>query len=279
MKKVVVTGANGFIGRCLVGQLAAAGHQAVALSRDEWRLGLPLPDRCKDADAVVHLACAALKAARGRKAAAALDIDGTRLLLEQQRSLREAGAGGRLVFVSSQSAQAGAQNVYGQSKWEIEKLIDREGEFIVRPGLVYDRAGGSVFGIFETLASLPLVPIFSSRPCIQPIEVNELALGLVRLATTRAQARRVYELGAVTPMTLEEMVRAVARRSGKRPPACVPFPSGLVRFAASAADRALGLSPSILERVDGLIALQPMDTRPSLDDLELSLADFSDRDS
>jgi hypothetical protein len=85
----------------------------------------------------------------------------------------------------------------------------------------------------------------------------------------------VFELGAVKPMTLEDMVRAVALRSGKRVPACVPFPAGLVRFAASAADRAFGLSPSILERVDGLLALQPMNTRPSLDDLELSLSDFS----
>jgi nucleoside-diphosphate-sugar epimerase len=275
MKKVIVTGANGFIGRCLVGHLAAAGHQAVALSHDEWRLGLPLPDKCNDADAVVHLACAALKASRGRKAAAALDIDGASILLEQHRLWGGDRTGARFVFVSSQSAQAAAQNVYGQSKWEIEKLVSEGDGFIVRPGLVYDSAGGSVFGIFETLASLPVVPIFSSRPCIQPIEVNELALGLLRLATGRGPSKRVFELGAVKPMTLEDMVRAVALRSGKRVPACVPFPAGLVRFAASAADRAFGLSPSILERVDGLLALQPMNTRPSLDDLELSLSDFS----
>jgi uncharacterized protein YbjT (DUF2867 family) len=64
----------------------------------------------------------------------------------------------------------------------------------------------SLTQFLETLASLPVVPIFSARPSIQPIEVNEVALGILRLATSREPRQRVFELGAVIPMTLEDIV-------------------------------------------------------------------------
>jgi nucleoside-diphosphate-sugar epimerase len=273
--KVAITGANGFIGRRLARRLAADNrHQVMALTREEWRLGAPLPSKCDDADAVVHLACAVLTA-QDRKAAAALDLDGTRLLLAQSRDRRAAGRPRKFIFISSQSARAEAGNDYGRSKWAIEQLLDGDDEFIVRPGLVYDKDGGSVFGVFETLARLPVAPIISQRPCIQPIDVDELATALVRLIEAEKAPRRL-ELGAVRPLTLAEMIGAVARRHNQRPPFSLPFPAAPLRLACWAADRALSLSPLLLERIDGLIALQPMDTGPSLAALGLTLAPFGE---
>lgn len=274
MTTFAVTGGRGFIGSRLVQTLRAAGADVAAPSAGEWRLGAPLPAACDRADAVIHLACGVLKATRDRAEAAALDLRAAEILLDQHRRLRRQGLRGRFVFVSSQSARADAGNDYGRSKWAIETLLTEDDEIVVRPGLVYDDQGGSVFGVLATLAKLPIMPVLSKEPSIQPIEVRELAEALLRIGAATA-AERVYELGAPRPLTLEETVRAVAQRTGGRPPLCLPFPTWPVRLAGGLADRVLALSPPLLERIDGLLALRPMSTQPSLDALGLTLADFS----
>ena len=262
--KFVVTGGRGFIGACVLESLRAVGVEVEAPTAQEWRLGAPLPAVCDRADVVIHLACGVLKASRDRAEVAALDLRGTAVLLEQHRQLRREGMRDRFIFISSQSARATAGNDYGRSKWAIEGMLTQEDEIIVRPGLVDDNGGGSVFGVLATLAKLPVMPAPSRQPCIQPIAVHELAEALWRIGTAAAPAR-LYELGAPQALTLAETVRVVARRCGARPPLCVPFPAWAVCLLGGTLDRVLALSPPLLERIDGLFALRPMDTRPSLE--------------
>jgi nucleoside-diphosphate-sugar epimerase len=275
-KKVVVTGGNGFIGKHVVEHIRAIGWAPVAPASQDWRLGGPLPPSCDEADAVIHLASAALNARTNLRAASTLDIDGTRLLLEQHRALKTAGKRKKFIFVSSQSARKDAVNSYGKSKWAAECLLDQEDEIVVRPGLVYGSESSGVFGLFASLVESPVVPVLSRTPCIQPIEVHELADALLRIAATE-QPLRLYELGAIAPLSFTEMILAVARHMGRAPPLRLPFPALPVRLAARLLDFGLGQSPSLLERIDGLLALRPMDTENSLKALGITLADFAER--
>jgi dTDP-4-dehydrorhamnose reductase len=167
---------------------------------------------------------------------------------------------------------------YGRSKYAIETLLDRDDEVIVRPGLVYDESGGSVFGLFEKLSRLPILPVISDAACIQPIAVRELAVCLLRIAGMATPAK-YYNLGAERPLSMAEAVEAVARRAGRRPPLGVRIPAAPVRWTAGLADRILRISPPLLERIDGMIALQPMETAASLASLDMRLAAFDDRQS
>jgi nucleoside-diphosphate-sugar epimerase len=273
MTTFVVTGGRGFIGAKVVEHLRAAGATVLAPTADEWRLGAPLPASCDAADAVIHLACSVLKATSDRAKMADVDLQGTTLLRDQHRRLRGQGLRGRFIFISSQSSRADAGNDYGRSKWAIEQILDAPHEIIVRPGLVYDKSGGSVFGVLAALAKLPVMPVLTSERSIQPIEVTELAEALRRIATA-PNPSRLYELGASRPLTLAETVSVVARRSGGRPPLYLPFPAWPVRLLCGAIDRAFGQSPPLLERVDGLLALRAMNTQPSLESLDITLADF-----
>ncbi|MBK0094588.1 NAD-dependent epimerase/dehydratase family protein [Erwinia sp. S63] len=272
--RFVVTGGRGFIGQCVVKHLSDSGADVIAPTSNEWRLGQPLPKECDHADIIIHLACSILNASKNRDAMADLDHCGTSLLLQQHRALKKEGKRGRFIFISSQSAGPAAINDYGRSKWAIEALLNEEGEVIVRPGLVYSVNGGSVYGILEKLSRLPVVPTPSVPPNIQPIEVGDLAEALYRIAQLPTP-KRLYLLGQIDPLTFKQMVCAIAIRSERRKPLCLPIPASFVRLAGKSVDILLQPSSSLLERVDGLLALRAMDTRDSLDGLQLVLKEFT----
>ena len=281
MSHIVVTGARGFIGRALCEVAQAHGYRVTGLARGPapgldavtWQLGDPLPVACHDADAVVHLACATLVERRSLAASAALDLSGTRRLIESVRQVRARGRRMRFVFLSSQSARPDAANAYGRSKAAIEMLLDQDDEIVVRPGLVYDDAVGSVFGLFRKLARLPVVPIPTRERNIQPIHLRELADCVVRIVDA-SRPERLYCLGDVAPMTFRDAIAAVARRTGGAPPVMLPVPGWAVRAAAHLVDLLLRPIPPLTERIDGLIALRPMDTGPSLAALNCALRPF-----
>ena len=282
MSSLAITGASGFIGQVVAAHLAAQFHRVIALSRRPlpgletlpWHLGDPLPDACPPLDAVIHLASAALVARDDMDAAVDADITGTAILTTSIRQRRASGAPTRLIFLSSQSAHPAARNAYGRSKYAIEQALGQDHEIIVRPGLVYDEAGGSVFGLFAKLARLPALPVLAGPAAIQPLHVLELAETLRRLVDLPAPAK-LYSLGAITPLSFADAVQATARRLGRRAPLGVPVPAALVRWAAGMVDRLLRPMPPLLERIDGLLALQPMDTAPSLQALRITLAPFA----
>lgn len=281
MRRIAITGARGFIGRELEQQCIALGHNVSRLARGgttdkgivSWQLGDPLPRECEDVDSVVHLASATLVARDSVSKAADLDLLGTRQLIESIRALRKGGKRIRFVFVSSQSANVNAENAYGRSKLAIEALLNHDDEIVIRPGLVYDDNGGSVFSLFKKLSRLPILPILSSRACIQPIHVQEVSKCILQIISIE-QPDRLFCLGAIKAMSFREAILATARRAGRRPPLTVRISVRPVRLAARLLDWMLRLSPSLLERIDGLIALQPMETESSLRALNRELAPF-----
>jgi len=281
MKSIAVTGANGFIGRKLCEYCSASGNAVTRLVRtgtvDDrtalWQLGESLPPQFGDVDAVIHAASATLVENRNMAEAYRRDVEGSRTLIESVRSIRRSGRRIRFIFLSSQSSKADAVNVYGRSKWAIESLLDQEDEIIVRPGLVYADQPTSVFALFERIASLPLVPVVRSPSAIQPIHVDELVECLARIAEMELP-QCLFELGATRPMDIREAIGATARRAGRAEPWFVPFPRGALRAATLIFDRLFNPTPSLTERLDGLIALSPMDTQRSLEVLSLKLAPF-----
>src|SRR5690606_18848395 len=81
----------------------------------------------------------------------------------------------RFIFVSSQTAQAGAPTQYGRTKHSIEQLVLESGGIVIRPGMVY---GGPSLGLNGTLSrlvrKLPVLPAFLPSPRVQPVHVDDL---------------------------------------------------------------------------------------------------------
>ncbi|MEO7965482.1 MAG: NAD(P)-dependent oxidoreductase, partial [Gemmatimonadaceae bacterium] len=244
---LVITGANGFIGRHLLGRLAALGHRDVlALARDanslmtspswrpEWRAlscdltrdVLPVGDIARGA-VVLHMA-----AATGKMSPSAMrltNVAGTQRVLQGARAARA----GHLVFLSSIAAGFRDRRWYhyADSKQEAERLVAGGGMpySVVRPTMVFGR-GSAVGTALEGLATsgAPIM-LGNGRVRTQPVHVDDVVSLLLALSQAEPAGGDTLELGGADRLTMRELIAAI--RAARALPArrVISVPLGVVR--------------------------------------------------
>jgi nucleoside-diphosphate-sugar epimerase len=193
-----LTGATGFVGGAIARQLRDAGHEVRAVVRSPERaaalagLGVSVhPGDVTDkeslrvamrgADGVFHVAGWYKVGVRDRSAAVAVNIDGTRNVLEVMRELRVP----RGVYTSTLAVNSDTHgrvvdetyrfsgrhvSVYDWSKHEAHKIAEREMAaglplVIVQPGLIYgpgDTSGVRTMFLQYLERKLPMIPSSSA---------------------------------------------------------------------------------------------------------------------
>jgi nucleoside-diphosphate-sugar epimerase len=252
--RVLVTGADGFIGRHLVPFLATRGYRVIAASRAATTFenpnvtAVPLPDLSKlfdwcpvldQCDAIVHLAGIAHKHAGdalydriNHRATSALALAISR------------GATKHLVFISSIAAQSGAyadhdlteddfptpSNAYGRSKFAGEQAIRAAGiSFtILRPVVIYGEGEKGNFAIVHRLSRLP-VPLpfgaLTAQRSILSIQNFNLA---VETALSNPRARgETFIVSDPKPVTVANLI-ARHRAGLGRSPSLIPLPESWI---------------------------------------------------
>ena len=270
-RRILITGASGYIGRRLVRAARARGFDVTATMRDPQRFAatediatrafdLTRPDDAEtlmtDVDAVIHLAAIIAESSRPAGVDEDLNVSGTRRLIEAAR-----GRGvRRFVFLSSQSAAERSPTDYGRSKWQIEQLLDGDGECSVRTGLV---SGGPPRGVYGTLfrltRRLPVLPFIRPGAPVYPIHIDDLCAGLLSLVESEAPPPRLVRLAASESVTFGAYVRALASERVGRRIRLLPVPAHLVLLLSRVTAMVPFLPTVSGERVRGLMALAPMD--------------------
>ncbi|MDD4978162.1 MAG: SDR family oxidoreductase [Gallionella sp.] len=267
--RVLVTGANGFVGRELCAKLSSQGCLVRAAVRGEsagLQVGTQIvvgnvdgltdwQNALKDTDLLFHLAArvhvmkdvSTDPLAEFRK----VNLHGTENLARQAAS---AGVK-RLVYVSSikvngegteespysESDAADPQDPYGISKWEAEQALHRISQetglevVIVRPPLVYGPGvKGNFISLFKAIdKGLPL-PLAGARNARSLVYVGNLVDALITCATKAEAAGQTYLVSDGKAVSTAELVSEIARALGRK-------------------DRSFYFPPSILSAVAGLL--------------------------
>jgi len=272
---LLVTGSSGYVGKNVVRIAQARGYMVVEASRTKsaapgtWvhydltsetdvRYDGPI-------DAIIHLAINTSQTADDGQEEKACKR------LQDFAKTRNA----RFVFVSSQTANENAPTSYGRVKWNIEQSVLDSGGYVVRLGQVY---GGEEKGLFRILVGvvrkLPFIPAFLPKPLIQPIHVEDCALGLVRISTKPDLPPKIYGLAEPNPQSFTVFMKAIAYHRLKVKRLSIPIPTFIVTLlskllGAKFADK------SGLSRLQSLFDLKPMETANDLQMIKLPLRTLS----
>lgn len=246
MKKILVTGATGFVGRRLVSRLVGEDCRVRVLVRDPVRLEPGLANRVEivigclgdeatarqataGVDTVLHLAALATAYVRDPRRYFTVNTDGLQVLLEAaaQAKVRQ------FVHVSSVAAVppkkqlavpglSGEPTPYAQSKMASEKLVElyvRQGgkAVIVRPSRVYGPGPWNDANGTTRLAAMYLRGTFRFRLRDQGaranyVHVDDVVDGIIR-AGCRGRSGAAYMLGG-QDATLEQYLQVISGLSG-----------------------------------------------------------------
>ena len=280
---VLVTGADGFIGRNLVVFLASQGFKVIAASRTasapdhpnivaaplpdltlpfDWR---PLLERC---DSVIHLAGVAHR----------FSEDEQYNLVNHQATEVLAKAAFRqqkhLVFVSSIAAQSGPfseqelteevppkpANSYGRSKLAAEQSVRASGArfTILRPVVIYGQGEKGNVSIIHKISSLPVPLPFGALTAQRSVlSIDNFCSAVVMVLTEPRACGETYIVSDPTPVTVSELI--VRRRAALgRPAWLVPVPERWVELSFAAfglADTWLRIGRPLIARPSKLLAL------------------------
>ncbi|HLO62278.1 MAG TPA: NAD-dependent epimerase/dehydratase family protein, partial [Azonexus sp.] len=179
---ILLTGADGFVGRNLTAALTQVGHRIVPASRRTGCDFLHMTDAAywqphlRDIDAVIN--SVGIVGETGRQRFAPLHRDAPTALFQ---ACATAGIR-RVIQISALGADHTAFSTYHLSKRTADdalRALDLDW-FVLRPSLIYGR-GGTSSSLFLHLAALPVVPLIGDgKQMLQPIHIADVAATVLR---------------------------------------------------------------------------------------------------
>ena len=288
MKKILILGGTGFVGRHVCEKLAAGGNRVTVLTRRRSNAKhlqmLPMLDVAEgsaydaaaleplvaEQDAVINL----VAILHGTEAA--FDKAHVQLPLALVKACDAAGQR-RIVHVSSLGADVNAPSMYQRSKARGEAVLSSSGLDIsvLRPSVIF----GAEDKFLNTFASLqkvfPFIPLAGSTARFQPVWVEDVASAIVECVEDRSTIGQTYEACGPEIFTLKELVQLAGQYSGNDKPV-IGLPDALARIQA----RLMELAPGepIMSR-DNLDAMKTDNisggTLPGLKDLGITASSIS----
>ena len=255
MKKILILGGTGFVGRHLCEKLAEGDYRATVLTRRRANAKhlqmLPMVDVVEGSaydtatltpllaghDAVVNL----VAILHGTEAA--FNTAHVQVLQTLVQACVAVGQR-RIVHISSLGADANAPAMYQRSKARGEAvLLAAELDVtVLRPSVIF----GAEDKFLNTFASLqkmfPFIPLAGSTAKFQPVWVEDVATALVNCLEDKSTIGKTFEACGPDVFTLKQLVQFAGQyssNSGHSKPV-IGLPDGLARIQAALMELAPG---------------------------------------
>ncbi len=244
MKKILVLGGTGFLGRHVCEQLTRLGIRATVPTRRMINgrsvQMLPMVDVI---EADVHDPAALQRLLPGHDAVINLVavLHGNRsrfqhvhvALPEKLAQAMQATGVGRLIHVSALGASDEGPSLYQASKAQGEAVL-RSADLaltVLRPSVVFG-ADDRFLNLFARLQQVfPVIPLAGAHTRFQPVWVGDVAQAIVRSLHQPETIGQTYECAGPAVFTLADLVRLTGRLSGRERPV-LPLPTALGYFQA-----------------------------------------------
>lgn len=271
VKRVVLVGGSGFVGRAIANRLAAAGVSVLVPTRRRSRTGhiLLLPNvevveaDVHDPDTLARLfagadAVVSLVGVLHSRSGEPYGPDFARAHVELPKKIVAAcrGAGvKRLVHVSALGASGDGPSEYQRSKAAGEAAIRSTGAdldwVILRPSVIFGRDDRFLNMFADLAAVFPVLPLAGASTRFQPVHVEDVAEVVWRSLTSPEAAGQTYELAGPAVYTLRQLVEYVSDLVGKPRPV-IALPEGLAMLQA----RLMELAPQPLMSRDNVRSMR-----------------------
>jgi uncharacterized protein YbjT (DUF2867 family) len=227
--RVLLLGADGFIGSAVRGRLVAQGHDVVGVSRRrhlahaervrwleadlarlscaEWRPHL------SGIDAVVN--CAGLFQDIGRDTTSGVHVHGSAMLYEAC----EAEGVRRVVHISAVGADREALTPFSATKQAGEALLmARDLDWIVlRPSVVTGRAAYGGSALLRAVAALPFLPELPDAGRLQIVQLDDLVAAVLFFLAPSSPARLALDVVGPDKLAFTDVLLLYRRWLGLRP--------------------------------------------------------------
>lgn len=249
--RIVLVGASGFLGRHVLPQLSAAGHDCLVFSR--YRPGcrdltvLPgvtvtqtrnwdpasIAKHLAGADAVISMA--GILNEKGRKGEGFRKVH-VELVENIVAACKETGTR-RLVHISALGAGKGTSH-YLQSKGEAEAFLRSStdiDETIIQPSVIFGQ-GDAFFNRFASLLkAMPVMPLACADARMQPVWAGDVAAVIVAALADPSTVGQTLVTVGPHEYSLQELVEFTADVAGLKR-RVVALPDWLARFQAGVMD-------------------------------------------
>jgi len=264
MKKILILGGTGFVGRHLCEKLAEGDYRTTVLTRRRVNAKhlqmLPMVDviegSAHDAatltpllaehDAVVNL----IAILHGTEAA----FDAAHVQLpETLVKACDAAGQRRIVHVSSLGADSNAPSMYQRSKARGEAVLFGAtlDVSVLRPSVIFG-AEDKFLNTFASLQKLlPVIPLAGSTARFQPVWVEDVATALVKCIQDTSTIGQTFEACGPEVFTLKQLVQLAGQYSGHEKPV-IGLPDSLARLQARLMELAPGVPIMSRDNLDAM---------------------------
>jgi len=229
MKKVLLTGATGMLGKQVAKQLSKKGIGFKALASDLTKPET-LEQEFEGIDAVIH--CAGL--VNGSKAEDFFKVNagGTSSLVKAA----EKASVKKFVHISTMDVVF-KKGAYSISKLEGENSVKNSGLnwVVIRPTALYDAGNSKIAKLVRIVKSFPLVPVIGSgNKKLQPVWAEDVAIAVIKSLDLEKAIGKTYSIASEKAVTFNQIVDIAGKKLGKKPIKLhLPLPALLLVARAS----------------------------------------------